>query len=72
MKSTVSQDSPLVNNLLRLLVRHRRIFDQERTYQRVVALVFAEVFTFGRHTVTQLLMTLGLNEWDWDRLVSFV
>ena len=65
MKSTVSQDSPLVNNLLRLLVRHRRIFDQERTYQRVVALVFAEVFTFGRHTVTQLLMTLGLNEWDW-------
>ena len=65
MKPTVSQESPLVNNLLKLLALHRPIFAQERIYQRVVALVFAEVFCFGRHTVTQLLMTLGLNEWDW-------
>lgn len=66
MKSTVPQDRPLVNNLLKLLAAHRPIFGQERIYERVVALVLAEVFTFGRHTVTQLLMSLGLNEQDWS------
>lgn len=66
MPPTVPQDSPLVNHLLQLLALHRPLFSQERIYQRVVALVFAELFTFGRHTVTQLLMTLGLNEWDWS------
>src|SRR5690606_24966934 len=29
-------------------------------------LVMAELFTFGRHTVSQLLMSLGLNEQDWS------
>jgi hypothetical protein len=29
-------------------------------------LVLSELFTFGRHTVTQLLMSLGLNEQDWS------
>ena len=26
----------------------------------------SELFVFGRHTVTQLLMSLGLNEQDWS------
>ena len=26
----------------------------------------AELFAFGRHTITQLLLTLGLTEEDWS------
>lgn len=66
MKTTVPQNSPLVNNLMNLLALHRPLFGQSRNYHRIVALVFAEVFAFGRHTVTQLLMTLGLNEDSWS------
>jgi hypothetical protein len=64
--STIPQNETLLKHLLALLQAHRGIFKQERTYQRVVALVLAEVFAFGRHTVTQLLLTLGENERDWS------
>jgi hypothetical protein len=36
---------------------------RERTYQRVGALVWAEVF--ARHTVTQLLISLGRSHYEW-------
>jgi len=64
--STIPQNNELLKHLFELLQAHRSIFKQERTYQRVVALVLAEVFAFGRHTVTQLLLTLGENEKDWS------
>ncbi|MCI0712286.1 MAG: hypothetical protein L0154_19185 [Chloroflexi bacterium] len=35
-------------------------------YQRVVALILAEIFVFARHTITQLLMALGMTEQDWS------
>jgi hypothetical protein len=31
-----------------------------------VVLVLAEIFVFARHTVTQMLMALGLTEQDWS------
>lgn len=71
--TTIPQNTTLLNNLFNLLAAHRAIFKQERTYRRVVALVLAEIFTFGRHTMTQLLMTLGLTTIDWSawyRLLS--
>ncbi len=71
--STISQNNELLKNLFELLQAHRTIFKQERTYQRVVALVLAEVFVFARHTITQLLMSLGQTETDWSgwyRLLS--
>ena len=71
--STIPQNPELLKHLFALLQAHRKLFKQERTYQRVVALVLAEVFVFARHTVTQLLMSLGQTEQDWSawyRLLS--
>ncbi len=64
--TTIPHNSELLKHLLALLSAHRGLFNQERVYQRVVALVLGEVFTFARHTVTQLLMSLGLTEQDWS------
>ena len=66
MQITIPQKSKLVNNLVTILEAHRPVFKQERVFNRVVALVVAEVMVFARHTVTQLLMVLGLNEEDWS------
>ncbi len=63
---TVPQKRELIKHLLSLPVAHRAIFGQQRVYRRVMALVFAELFAFSRHTITQLLMTLGLTEQDWS------
>ena len=64
--TTIPQNQELLKHLMGLLSVHRSIFKQERVYQRVVALVLGEVFTFARHTVTQLLMSLGMTEQDWS------
>lgn len=64
--STIPQNTDLLKHLFAILAAHRAIFQQERTYQRVVALVLAEVFVFARHTVTQLLMSLGQTAHDWS------
>ena len=64
--STIPQNTSLIKHLFELLQAHRPIFKQERIYQRVVALVLAEIFVFARHTVTQMLMSLGMVEQDWS------
>ena len=58
--------APLLSSVYQILDAHRRIFRQMRVFWRVVALFFSEVFTFGRHTVTQGLLTLGLTDADWS------
>jgi hypothetical protein len=64
--STKAQRKPeLLAELLALLEAHRGAFRQDRPYWRAMSLVLAEVFSFARHTVTQLLMSLGLMEEDW-------
>jgi hypothetical protein len=60
------EQPPLLAALVALLVAHRPAFGQERVYQCSVALVFASLFAFARHTVTQLLCTLGLTGTDWS------
>ncbi len=57
---------PLLTTLMALLEQHRPLYKQERVYQRAVALLLAEIFAFSRHTVTQLLLTLGVTEGDWS------
>lgn len=64
--STIPQNEELLKHLFALLQAHRKLFKQERTYQRVVALVLAELFVFARHTITQMLMSLGQTEQDWS------
>lgn len=66
--TTMAEDCPLLKQLLALLHAHRSSFKQERIYQRAVALVLAEVFVFARHTISQLLMALGLVEYDWSAM----
>jgi hypothetical protein len=56
----------LLQHLFALLAMHRRVFGQERVYWRVVGLVLGELFNFGRHTLTQLLMSLGIVDGDWS------
>lgn len=65
--STKSSESPaLLVELCQLLRAHRAAFAQERTFQRMVALLFGELFSFARHTVTQALLSLGLTDADWS------
>lgn len=65
--STFPTEIPsLLQSLLELLEAHRPVFKQARTYQRVLALVFGELFSFARHTVTQALLALGLTDADWS------
>lgn len=56
----------LLTELMILLNKCKGIYRQERVFNRALALVMAELFAFGRHTITQLLLTLGLVEEDWS------
>lgn len=56
----------LFAELMSLLEQCEPAFGQKRVFNRVLALVMAEIFAFGRHTVTQLLLTLGLTDEDWS------
>jgi hypothetical protein len=66
MTETIPQNNELIKNLKELLAAHEHLFGQKRVYERVVLLVFAEVMALARHTVTQLLLVLGLTERDWS------
>ena len=71
--TSIPQNPQLIKNLEELISAHRGIFGQERVYQRIKALIFAVLFGFGRMTLTQLLMPLGLvaGNWSaWYRLFS--
>src|SRR3954454_14789697 len=54
--------APVVGCLQALLAAHRPAFRQERPYRRCVALVLVSVFAFARHTLSQVLLTLGVTE----------
>ena len=56
----------LLAELWKLLSPARGLFRQERVFRRAVALLFGELFALGRHTVTQLLRTLGAVDQDWS------
>jgi hypothetical protein len=56
----------LVNELVQLLMAHQEAFRPQRVFERVIALVFAEVGVWARHTVTQLLGALGIQNEDWS------
>jgi hypothetical protein len=56
---------PLLAELFALLAAHRPAFRQERTHQRSSALVLGWLVSFGRHTITGVLLALGLGQSDW-------
>jgi hypothetical protein len=61
-----TRPTPLLDTLFSLLAAHRPAFRQERPYQRCVALVLGHLAAFSRHTITQLLVALGLGMVDWS------
>ena len=64
--TTIPQNRELLKNLFDLIANSCEIAGQQRVRERLELLVLAELFTFGRHTITQLLMSLGLTEQDWS------
>jgi len=62
----MAKNGELLKYLFEIIEAHRTIFNQERTYKRIEALLMAELFVFGRHTITQLLMALGQTVQDWS------
>lgn len=64
--STIPQNKQLLKHLFELLQAHRPIVKQQRVFERLQALFWAEIFVHARHTVTQLLMALGMTEQDWS------
>jgi hypothetical protein len=55
----------LLPELLALLAAHRPAFGQERVAQRSTALVLGWLCAFGRHTISGVLLALGLGAADW-------
>lgn len=64
--TTIPQNEELLKQLISLIQAHRPLFSQERVFQRAALMVMAELVVFARHTITQLLMAVGLTEEDWS------
>ena len=62
MNSTKSElEKPvLLTEMMSLIEKCQTAYGQKRVFNRSLALVMAELFAFGRHTLSQLLLTLGL------------
>jgi len=58
--------SKLLHNLFTRLRAHRPAFKQTRPFRRAVGMVLGEIFSFGRHTVTQGQLSLGITDGDWS------
>lgn len=56
----------LLPTFLALLAAHRPAFHQTRPYQRAVALALGWLCALGRHTLTQVLVSLGVVGSDWS------
>jgi hypothetical protein len=70
---TVPQNDELIKQLVEVIHAHRPAWEQERIFMRVMGLVLGEIMTFTRHTVTQVLVVMGLaiDPWSaWYRLFS--
>ena len=64
--TTIPQNDELLKQLINLLKAHRHLFKQERVFQRIALLVIGELVVFARHTITQMMFSLGLTEQDWS------
>ena len=58
--------APLLHELWRLLAAHRPAVHQARCFDRLRALVLGHLCTAARHTLTQVLLALGLVDADWS------
>ena len=63
---TAIRSTPLLDTLFSLLRDYRGAVAQERTYVRLMHLTLGTLLSLGRHTITQMLVTLGLGADDWS------
>lgn len=64
----VSHPTPrtvFMDHLVATLASARAACRQDRTHQRLVVLSLGMLLSLGRHTLTQVLVTLGIGETDW-------
>lgn len=66
MPENTITSTPLLDALRTLLLAHRPVFRQQRTFLRAQALILGHLFAFARRTITQALIALGLTEHDWS------
>ena len=60
------ENPALISKFIELVNLTKQTYGQERVFNRALALSMSELFTLGRHTITQQLMSLGLVEEDWS------
>ncbi len=58
-------EKPTPERVLALVAAHRAAFRQERTARRLTMLAIGLLCAFSRHTLTQVLVALGLGDRDW-------
>ena len=62
----VEKKPEILAEIWEILGGMRAGYKQERTYRRAIAMVLGEIFNLGRHTVTQMLRSLGVVAEDWS------
>lgn len=65
-RSTARRATPLVNELLTLMTASRPPGIDHRVWDRVGLLTLGSVIALGRHTLSQVLVALGLGSRDWS------
>lgn len=60
MTTIITQNHDLLTTLFSLLHAYSASFGQYRVFERVCSLVLAELFVFGRHTITRLALAQGI------------
>ena len=66
MASQATPRTVFIDALVAQLAEARAACTQPRTHQRLVLLSLALLTSLGRHTITQLLVTLGVGDADWS------
>jgi hypothetical protein len=66
MADATTTPPPVMTTLVPLLQAHRSAVGQSRVVVRLVVLTLGSVVALGRHTLTQLLVALGLGRTDWS------
>lgn len=66
MSQPTTSSAGLLATFLTLVDTHRAAVRQERCFPRLVVLIVGLLGTVGRHTLTQVLVSLGLGELDWS------
>ncbi|MDX2077106.1 MAG: transposase [bacterium] len=62
MNPIIAQNHDLLTALFSLLHAYSATFGQYRVFERACSLVLAELFVFGRHTITRLALAQGITQ----------